>query len=67
MLSFPPIAADPSHVPPLSPPPLGLQVMACPGGCLNGGGQPKPGPGVTPQQLIEQLERAYHHQVGAGP
>ncbi|EFJ42789.1 hypothetical protein VOLCADRAFT_66610 [Volvox carteri f. nagariensis] len=36
-----------------------VEVMACPSGCLNGGGQIKPGPGVTPQQLIEQLELLY--------
>lgn len=38
-----------------------LQVMACPSGCLNGGGQLKPQAGQTPQQLIEQLELTYHH------
>ncbi|GLC37025.1 hypothetical protein PLESTB_001400200 [Pleodorina starrii] len=38
-----------------------VEVMACPSGCLNGGGQIKPGPGVTPQQLIEQLEMSYTH------
>ncbi|KXZ45175.1 hypothetical protein GPECTOR_57g465 [Gonium pectorale] len=38
-----------------------VEVMACPGGCLNGGGQIKPGPGVSPQQLIEQLELVYAH------
>ncbi|GFR40619.1 hypothetical protein Agub_g1200, partial [Astrephomene gubernaculifera] len=38
-----------------------VEVMACPSGCLNGGGQVKPGPGVTPQQLIEQLEAVYAH------
>ncbi len=41
-----------------------VEVMACPSGCLNGGGQVKPGPGVSPQQLLEQLEQAYTHQVG---
>ncbi len=29
-------------------------------GCLNGGGQLKPRPGQTQQQLIEALEKAYH-------
>ncbi|KAG2497731.1 hypothetical protein HYH03_004467 [Edaphochlamys debaryana] len=38
-----------------------VEVMACPAGCLNGGGQPKPGPGVSPAQLLEQLEAAYTH------
>ncbi|KAG2436805.1 hypothetical protein HXX76_006328 [Chlamydomonas incerta] len=40
-----------------------VEVMACPGGCLNGGGQPKPPPGAgaSPQQLLEQVEAAYAH------
>jgi len=57
-----------------------VEVMACPSGCLNGGGQMKPGTSATPdaqvnapgerkvvsssqsvQQLIEQLEIAYHN------
>ncbi|PNH06589.1 Cytosolic Fe-S cluster assembly factor NARFL [Tetrabaena socialis] len=38
-----------------------VEVMACPSGCLNGGGQIKPGPGTTPQQLVEQLEAMYAH------
>jgi len=37
--------------------------MACPSGCLAGGGQLKPAPNQTPQQMLEQLEIAYHHQV----
>ncbi len=36
-----------------------VEVMACPSGCLNGGGQLKPRPGQTASQLIEQLEAAY--------
>lgn len=36
--------------------------MACPSGCLNGGGQIKPAQGQTPQQLLEQLEQFYTHQ-----
>lgn len=36
-----------------------VEVMACPSGCLNGGGQVKPAPGQSVQQLIEQLEVAY--------
>ena len=37
-----------------------VEVMACPSGCLNGGGQVKPGEmGLSPQQLIEALENAY--------
>lgn len=43
-----------------------VEVMACPSGCLNGGGQPKPRPGLGagPQQLLEQVEAAYAHEVG---
>jgi hypothetical protein len=41
-----------------------VEVMACPSGCLNGGGQIKPGPGISPQQLVEQLELTYAHSVG---
>lgn len=36
-----------------------VEVMACPSGCLNGGGQPKPAVGQTPAQLLEQLELLY--------
>ena len=50
---------------PVVPPPS-LQIMACPSGCLNGGGQFKPGKGQTPAQLLEQLEQAYGHQVWGG-
>ncbi|KAG2444101.1 hypothetical protein HYH02_009043 [Chlamydomonas schloesseri] len=49
-----------------------VEVMACPGGCLNGGGQPKPraavgaAPGAvgaaSPQQLLEAVEAAYAHE-----
>lgn len=37
-----------------------VEVMACPSGCLNGGGQMKPRQGQTVQQLIEELENDYH-------
>lgn len=36
-----------------------IEVMACPSGCLNGGGQVKAREGKTPHQLIEELEAAY--------
>lgn len=36
-----------------------VEVMACPSGCLNGGGQPKPAAGQTSAQLLEQLETLY--------
>lgn len=37
-----------------------VEVMACPGGCLNGGGQIKPGTGVSQSQLLDALDQAYH-------
>ncbi|KAL4434294.1 hypothetical protein ABPG75_000735 [Micractinium tetrahymenae] len=40
-----------------------VEVMACPSGCLNGGGQPKPRAGQSAAQLLEQLEVLY---AGAG-
>ncbi len=39
-----------------------VEVMACPGGCLNGGGQLKPGAGRTAAQLLEELETLYFVQ-----
>jgi iron only hydrogenase large subunit-like protein len=36
-----------------------VEVMACPGGCLNGGGQLKPQLGQSPAQLLTQLEEVY--------
>ncbi|XP_042293489.1 cytosolic iron-sulfur assembly component 3 [Sceloporus undulatus] len=35
-----------------------IEVMACPSGCLNGGGQIK-GEGETSKDLLQQVERAY--------
>lgn len=40
-----------------------VEVMACPSGCLNGGGQVKPAPGQSTQQLIEQLELMYSGEL----
>ena len=37
-----------------------VEVMACPSGCLNGGGQIRPASGQTPQQLIDELDAIYH-------
>lgn len=37
-----------------------VEVMACPGGCLNGGGQLKPAPGHSAGQLLDLVEAAYH-------
>jgi iron only hydrogenase large subunit-like protein len=44
-----------------------VEVMACPSGCLNGGGQIKAPKGVTTAQLVEQLEVQYfRQQAGLG-
>jgi len=40
-----------------------MEVMACPSGCLNGGGQIKPKKGQTAKELIQQLEGAYLNEV----
>lgn len=36
-----------------------VEVMACPGGCLNGGGQGAPSLGVTPQQALASANEVY--------
>jgi hypothetical protein len=39
-----------------------MQVMACPAGCLNGGGQLKPStPSQTAAEVLQAAEVAYHH------
>ncbi|KAI4303555.1 hypothetical protein MLD38_039166 [Melastoma candidum] len=40
-----------------------VEVMACPSGCLNGGGQIKPGAGQTAKDLIQVLETIYMEKV----
>lgn len=40
-----------------------LEIMACPSGCLNGGGQLKPKPGQSGKELIQSLETAYMENV----
>ncbi|KAK4386753.1 protein NAR1 [Sesamum angolense] len=40
-----------------------LEIMACPSGCLNGGGQIKPKPGQSAKDLIQLLESAYSENV----
>ncbi|KAG1358709.1 protein NAR1 [Cocos nucifera] len=40
-----------------------LEVMACPSGCLNGGGQIKPKIGQSAKDLIPQLENVYMQDV----
>jgi len=41
--------------------------MACPSGCVNGGGQIKPEAGVNPKDLIKQVETLYHQQKEKRP
>nr|XP_043610466.1 protein NAR1 isoform X2 [Erigeron canadensis] len=40
-----------------------LEIMACPAGCLNGGGQLKPKPGQSGKDLIQALETTYMENV----
>ncbi|KAL4562534.1 hypothetical protein LXL04_034741 [Taraxacum kok-saghyz] len=40
-----------------------LEIMACPSGCLNGGGQLKPKPGQSGKDLIQALETTYMENV----
>lgn len=40
-----------------------VEVMACPSGCLNGGGQIKREPGQSPKDFIQSLEAAYTENV----
>ncbi|KAH9697975.1 protein NAR1 [Citrus sinensis] len=40
-----------------------VEVMACPSGCMNGGGQVKPKPGQSPKELIKTLETIYLENV----
>eukprot|EP00743_Colponemidia_sp_Colp-15_P003039 GILK01003285.1.p1 GENE.GILK01003285.1~~GILK01003285.1.p1 ORF type:complete len:505 (-),score=90.58 GILK01003285.1:106-1503(-) len=38
-----------------------VEIMACPGGCLSGGGQIKPAEGKKARELLEDLEILLHH------
>ncbi|XP_051134811.1 protein NAR1 isoform X2 [Andrographis paniculata] len=40
-----------------------VEIMACPSGCLNGGGQIKPKPGQSAKDLIQLLETTYAENV----
>ena len=40
-----------------------VEVMACPGGCLNGGGQLRPPEGVTARERLAEVDSAYHSAV----
>ncbi|PSC72354.1 cytosolic Fe-S cluster assembly factor narfl [Micractinium conductrix] len=42
-----------------------VEIMACPSGCLNGGGQPKPRAGQSAAERLEQLELLYAAADGA--
>mmetsp|Transcript_4086 Transcript_4086/g.11532 ORF Transcript_4086/g.11532 Transcript_4086/m.11532 type:complete len:508 (+) Transcript_4086:279-1802(+) len=39
-----------------------VEIMACPSGCLNGGGQIRPTNGQSVPELIKLMEETYHHQ-----
>lgn len=36
-----------------------VEVMACPSGCLNGGGQVKPSSGQNPKEFLQKVEELY--------
>eukprot|EP00252_Welwitschia_mirabilis_P004068 TRINITY_DN1424_c0_g1_i1.p1 TRINITY_DN1424_c0_g1~~TRINITY_DN1424_c0_g1_i1.p1 ORF type:complete len:474 (-),score=76.94 TRINITY_DN1424_c0_g1_i1:450-1871(-) len=40
-----------------------VEVMACPAGCLNGGGQIKPAEGQSVKELLQLLEKSYLDEV----
>ncbi|CAK7323294.1 unnamed protein product [Dovyalis caffra] len=40
-----------------------VEVMACPSGCLNGGGQIKPKPLQSPKELLQSLETIYMENI----
>ncbi|KAF1882450.1 hypothetical protein Lal_00039098 [Lupinus albus] len=40
-----------------------LEIMACPSGCLNGGGQIKPKTGQSPKELSQTVETVYMENV----
>ncbi|KAL6567554.1 Cytosolic Fe-S cluster assembly factor nar1 [Orobanche gracilis] len=44
-----------------------LEIMACPSGCLNGGGQIKPKPGHSAKDLIQLLETSYSEVLVSEP
>lgn len=44
-----------------------VEVMACPGGCLNGGGQGPPLQNMTPQQTLASANEAYAQAVARSP
>lgn len=44
-----------------------VEVMACPSGCLNGGGQVKPKPGQSPKELLQKVEELYKAERPLSP
>ncbi|TDH02887.1 hypothetical protein EPR50_G00157080 [Perca flavescens] len=44
-----------------------VEVMACPSGCLNGGGQVKPKPGQSPKELLQKVEELYKAERSLSP
>ncbi|TMS15075.1 Cytosolic Fe-S cluster assembly factor narfl [Larimichthys crocea] len=44
-----------------------VEVMACPSGCLNGGGQVKPLPGQDPKELLQKVEKLYKAERSLTP
>ncbi|KAG5242399.1 iron hydrogenase family protein [Salix suchowensis] len=40
-----------------------VEIMACPSGCLNGGGQIKPKPQQSPRELLQSLETIYMENI----
>lgn len=44
-----------------------VEVMACPGGCLNGGGQLRPEPPESARDLLARVDRVYHAHLRPAP
>ncbi|XP_077412628.1 cytosolic Fe-S cluster assembly factor narfl [Vanacampus margaritifer] len=44
-----------------------VEVMACPSGCLNGGGQLKPSPGENPKEFLQKVEALYKAEEAQAP
>ncbi|XP_061701220.1 cytosolic Fe-S cluster assembly factor narfl [Syngnathoides biaculeatus] len=44
-----------------------VEVMACPSGCLNGGGQLKPSAGQNPKEFLQKVEELYRAERAPAP
>ncbi|XP_058510535.1 cytosolic Fe-S cluster assembly factor narfl [Solea solea] len=44
-----------------------VEVMACPSGCLNGGGQVKASPGQNQKDVLQKVEELYHAECTQSP